>query len=213
MNRTASLIVPALLTFLLTACPQATPPVVPEPPVTPDPVTFPVTEISGTIPNWTAGEAFIALTSGYGATSTPEGVEDVTLYPPIYQTTLSAEGAFTVSLGMPAASERTTLTCGGQAYSLGSVGSAIVSTTPRPTQLGEFVAAYTLGPLDNQARNAAWLYSENALELDTVCAVLGRSVSVKLTLEPGWNQVVATDGTLPRIESGVVPTSFVWSEF
>lgn len=106
-----------------------------------------------------------------------------------------------------------TLTCDNQAYSLGSVGFAIVSTTPQPTQLGEFVAAYTLGPSGDQARNAAWLYSEDALELDTVCTVLGRTASVRLELLPGWNQVVATDGTLPRIESGPVPDAFVWSEF
>ena len=48
----------AVSVFLLTACPQTdTPPV--------DPTVFPVSEISGTLPNWTAGEAYVTAASGY----------------------------------------------------------------------------------------------------------------------------------------------------
>ena len=112
MKRSMPLIVLATLTLFLTACPQTvTPP--PQPPVTPnpDPTTFPVTAVTGTLLNWTGGEAYLTLAAGYAANSTPEA-EEVTLVPPVYQTRLSAAGAFTVPLGVPAAAELVTLHLG-----------------------------------------------------------------------------------------------------
>ena len=215
MNRTASLIAPALLTFLLTACPRATPPVVPEPqlPATPDPVTFPVTAVSGTIPNWTAGEAYLTLAAGYSESSTPEG-EEVTLVPPLDQAPLSATGAFTVPLEVPATAELVTLICGADPYQVGVLGGAVVSSTPEPTRIDEVLGFYTLGPGDSLVTNAAWVYSAEAQTIDASCTLLGSNpAAVKLTLVPGWNQAILTQGELVRLESGAVPASFVWSEF
>lgn len=208
MNRSVSLVVLALLTFLLTACPQAT-----TPPVVPGPVTFPVTEVSGTLINWSGGEAYLTLAAGYGASSTPES-EEVTLVPPVYQARLSAAGTFTVPLGVPAAAELVTLACGANSYPLGLLAGAVVSSTPQPTPSDELLGFYTLGPSDSMTTNAAWVYSAEARTVDASCTLLGSSpAAVKLTLLPGWNQAVLMQGEPVRLESGAVPASSVWSQF
>ena len=202
--------------MLLTACPQTSTPT-PQKPVTPpaDPTVFPVSEISGTLPNWSGGKAYLTMTSGYSVGSGGEGNgPDVMLGPPTYNTALSAEGSFTVPLGVPAASELAALTCGAKTYSLGLLTDAVVSSVPQPTQAEEFLAAYNLGPSDNLVTNAVWVYSAEALELDTTCTLPGSSpAAVKLKLVPGWNQALLTYGEEARLESAPVPTSFVWSEF
>ena len=205
-----------LLMLVLTACPQATtPPVTPEPqpPVSPDPTTFPVTAVTGTLLNWTGGEAYLTLAAGYAANSTPEA-EEVTLVPPVYQTRLSAAGAFTVPLGVPAAAELVTLACGADSYQVGLLAGAVVSSTPQPTPSDELLGFYTLGPSDSMATDAWWVYSETALELDASCTLPGSTMAAtELNLVPGWNQVIVTYGEEAKIESGAVPTSFVWSQF
>ena len=202
----------ATLISFLTACPQTVTP--PEPPVTPtpDPTTFPVTEISGTIPNWTVGEAYVTLVSGYSAGLMGD-VEKIDIVPPAYQTTPSAAGAFTVQLGEPEASERLPLTCGGEPYPLGFLALAVVSNTPQPAQLSEVFGIYTLGPPDSIGQDAVWLYSEEALELDAACNLLGSEAAAKLKLVPGWNQAVLTFSTPVQLESAPVPESFIWSQY
>ena len=177
--------------MFLTACPQTSTPT-PQKPVTPptDPTVFPVSEVSGTLPNWTAGEAYVTLASGLSVGSTEP---EVMLGSPTYGTTLSAEGNFTVSLGVPAASDLLTLTCGAKTYQLGLLTDAVVSSVPEPTQAEEFLAAYNLGPSDNLVTNAVWVYSAEAFELDTTCTLPGSSsATVKLKLIPGWNQTLLT---------------------
>ena len=213
MKRLATFSVFASL-MLLTACPQATPPVTPEPPVTPppDPTTFPVTDVSGTLPGWSGGEAYLTMVSGFSVGSNEP---EVILGPPTYGTTLSAEGSFAVALGVPTASELAALTCGAETYPIGLLTDAVVSSVPEPTQAEEFLTSYTLGPSDSLVTNAAWVYSAEALELDATCTLPGSSipVTVKLKLVPGWNQAVLTYGEGARLESGPVPESFVWSQF
>lgn len=211
MTRFATSIVVAVLTLFLTACPQTvTPPVTPPP----DPTTFPVSEISGAIPNWTAGEAYVTLASGYSETFTEDG-EEIVIVPPAYQTTLSAIGNFTVLLEKPEASELLLLTCGGETYPLGFVSLAVASSTPQPAQSSEVFGIYTLGPPDNAAQDAVWLYSERALELNAACSLADDSspVAAKLKLVPGWNQAVLTFGEPARLESAPIPETFIWSQF
>ena len=202
--------------MFLTACPQTSTPT-PQKPVTPpaDPTVFPVSEISGTFSDWTGGEAYITLTSGFSVGSGGNGNEpEVILGPPTYGTTLSANGNFTVSLGVPAASDLVPLTCGAETYPLGLLTDAVVSSVPEPKQAEEFLTSYTLGPSDSLTTNAVWVYSAKALELDTTCTLPGSSpATVKLKLVPGWNQALLTYGEEARLESAPVPTSFVWSEF
>lgn len=214
MKRSAFITVLAVLTFVLTACPQTvTPP--PQPPVTPnpDPTTFPVMAVSGTIPNWSGGEAYLTLAAGVGVSSTPEG-EEVVIAPPVYQTALSATGAFTVQLAAPAAAELIALTCGTETYTLGLLTGAVVSSVPEPTQADEFLGAYTLGPPDSLVTDAVWVYSAEAHEIDASCTLPSSSpAATKLNLVPGWNQAILTGGKGARLESGAIPTSFIWSEF
>jgi len=100
-------------------------------------------------------------------------------------------------------------------YPVGFLALAVVSTTPQPAQPEELLGAYTLGPPDNAAQNAVWLYSEEPLELDASCTLAGGSdvAEVDLNLAPGWNEAILTLGERARLESASIPQSFVWSEF
>ncbi len=154
-------LVPVTLTLFLTACPESA-----LPPVTPpaDPTVFPVSEISGVIPNWTAGEAFVTAASGYGSSS--DGSEEtIDVTPPTFQGTLSETGAFTIPLQEPAESELFPLTCDAETYALGFVTLAVVSSTPQPTQPDEVLDVYTLGPIDSATQDAVWLCSGGELDL------------------------------------------------
>ena len=200
--------------MFLTACPQTSTPT-PREPVTPpvDPTVFPVSEISGTLPNWTAGEAYVTTASGYFESSTDAGGE-IGISPPTFQSTVSATGAFTVPLQKPADSALVPLVCGSKTYSLGFLALAVVSSTPQPTQPSEVFGTYTLGPIDSPTRDAVWFYSASDLELNTTCTLFGSSpAAVKLNLVPGWNQAILTYGEEARLESAPVPTSFIWSKF
>lgn len=216
MKQSARFVGLSVLAAFLVACPQTAPPVAPEPePPPPNPTTFPVTEVSGTLPNWTGGDAYLTLVSGYSVSSGgEEGAPEVVLGPPTYGAALSAAGTFTVQLGTPATADLTTLTCGAETYLLGLLTGAVTSSVPEPTQGEEFLGGYTLGPADSQVTDAVWVYSAEALDLDASCTLPGSSlVAVTLNLEPGWNQALITYGPEVRLESGAVPTSFVWSEF
>ncbi len=214
MKRFVSLVVPTTLMLFLTACPQAvTQP--PEQPVTPtpNPTTFPVTAVSGTIPDWTGPAAYLTLALNYEASAPIGGEEEISLAPPLYTSTLSATGAFAVPLGVPAVSELVALTCEGTAYPLGLLSTAVVSSTPQPAQLAEVLGVYDLGP-PTSVQNAAWFYSETALELNATCTLPNSGpAATKLNLVPGWNQVIVTYGEGARLESGAIPASFVWSQF
>ena len=212
MKRPGTLAIFASL-LLLTACPQTS---TPTPPVTPpaDPTVFPVSEISGSLPNWTAGEAFVTVASGYGSTSDPTG-EKIDILPPTFQATVSAAGAFTVPLQKPDDAALMPLTCGSEVYRLGYLTLAVVSSAPQPAQGSEVLGIYMLSPTDPLAQDAVWVYSATDLELDTTCTLPGSNIpaTVKLKLVTGWNQALLTYGEGARLESGPVPESFVWSQF
>ncbi len=204
----------APLALFLTACPQTSTPT-PQPPVTPpaDPTVFPVSEISGSIPNWTAGEAYATVASGYSESSTDAG-DEIDISPPTFQGTLSTNGTFVVPLQKPEDAALVPLVCDGETYQLGFISLMVVSSTPQPAQGSEVLGVYTLGPTDSPIQNTVWLYSASDLELNTTCTLPGSSpVATKLKLVPGWNQAVLTLNPDARLESGSVPKSFVWSQF
>lgn len=204
------------LILLLTACrytptgsaPEQPPP----PPPAPAPTTFPVTEVSGVIPNWIGGAATLTLAGGLNS-SFDGTAETVALVPPAYPTTLSAQGTFTVPLAAPSASERMVLDCGGQDVALGLVFTAVVSTAPRPAQPDEVRGVFTLRSPANSLEQALWLYSDEALALDATCTPPDAgAVAARLELVPGWNLAVLTGGESARLESRAVPASFRFSE-
>ena len=82
--------------MFLTACPQTSTPTPREPVIPPvDPTVFPVSEISGTLPNWTAGEAYVTTSVGLFRSSSTEPEDEIGIGPPTFQsTTLSANGNF-----------------------------------------------------------------------------------------------------------------------
>ncbi|ADI13681.1 hypothetical protein [Truepera radiovictrix] len=219
---THRLLLLAVLTLLLTACPAAQPPVDPapdEPPIT-VPDTFPVTEVAGTLLNWTNGEAFVTLTGGYSETfiGDPE-FDGVELSEPTYRGTLAADGSFSVPLSPPDAYIEDpfpfTLICeNGESYTFGVLLLAVASSVPGPAQSDEVFGIYTLGLPDSLLQDAVWLYTEEALELDTACVLPGSlaPAAVALNLVSGWNQAILTLGETARLESGAVPGTFVWSE-
>jgi hypothetical protein len=119
-----------------------------------------------------------------------------------------------VPLGIPDASVLTSLTCDGETYPLGFLALAVVSSVSQPTQSEEVLGIYTLGPPDAAPRDAVWLYSERALELDTTCTLPGSSPAVvKLDLASDWNQAVLIYAEQARLESAPVPETYIWSQF
>ena len=127
----------------------------------------------------------MTLASGLSVGSTEP---EVMLGSPTYGTTLSAEGNFTVSLGVPAASDLLTVTCGAKTYqTLRLLTDAVsVRAVPEPTQAEEFLAAYNLGPSDNLVTNAVWVYEYRGFRARHHLQLYqgGSSATVKLTLGP-----------------------------
>lgn len=204
------------LTLLLTACRYTPAPSAPEqppaPPPNPSPTTFPVTEVSGTIPNWTGGAATLTLAGGLES-DFAGGAETVTLAPPAYAAPLSPQGSFTVPLGTPGASERDVLACDGAEVELAALAVAVVSSGPEPVRPEQVRGVFTLRPPTDPSRRAVWLYSDVARRLDATCSPPDASpVAAKLDLVPGWNQAVLTGGETPRLESRAVPAAFVFTE-
>lgn len=208
MKQPVPLFVLAALALFLTAYPAAQPPVT-------DPTTFPVSEVSGTLANWTSGEAYLTLTGGFSDSSTGDPKTDgVQLGAPAYETTLSPDGSFRVPLDAPDASVLTPLTCDGETYPLSFLALAVVSSVPQPTQYEEVLGIYTLGPSDAAPRDAVWLYSERALELNATCTLAGSSPAVvKLDLASGWNQAILIYDEQARLESALVPETYIWTQF
>lgn len=213
MERSRSAVARVALLFVLTACRYAPAPSAPEGPPAPEPTTFPVTEVSGTLPGWQGGAR--ALTLAAGLDSDFDGrAETVTLVPPTLTTTLSAQGTFTVPLGTVSASERAVLACGDQDVALGVVFTAVVSTVPRPARPEEVLGVFVLRSPVNPAQQAVWLYADEALALDARCVPPDAgTLEAELDLVPGWNQAVLTGGEQPRLESRAVPASFAFAEF
>ena len=204
------------LTLLLTACRYTPTPSAPEqpptPPPNPAPTMFPVTEVSGVIPNWTGGAATLTLAGGLES-DFEGGAETVALAPPAYAATLSAQGSFTVPLATPRASERDVLACDGAEVELAVLAVAVVSTGPEPARPEQVRGVFTLRPPADSSRRAVWLYSDGARRLDATCSPPDASpVATKLDLVPGWNQAVLTGGETPRLESRAVPAAFVFAE-
>jgi hypothetical protein len=211
MQKGVSFVLVAFLSLLLSACPASEPPITGEPPEE-EPAEF---EVSGTLVGWTEGEAYITLTGGYASSSGDPETDGVQLSEPTYGSTLSSDGSFSVTLTEPNQAELLQLTCEDGVHPIGFLLLGVVSSVPEPTENEEVLgdSPYTLGPPNSLVENAAWLYSEEALELDGACSLDGSVAEVDLDLAPGWNTAILTVGSQVRLESSEIPETFVWSQF
>ena len=187
----------------------------PEPPVVPEPVTFPTTEISGTLSNWAGGAAFVTLTAGYSSTSGPEG-EVLELTEPLYPGAVSAEGAFKIALTVPAEGGFFVLGCTATDPAVAQLSLAAASNVATPIESDELLGFYASSDPSMPGRQGAWLYVKEAYRAKTDCTVGLQTglAAIDLTLAPGWNQVIVNlVGTTVTLTSGAVPDTFVWSTF
>lgn len=205
----------ASCSVVFSGCKQPEPP--PKPPVVepPPPDTFPATEISGTLINWSGGEAFITLTGGYSET-VMEDLDEVELTSPLYQGSISADGAFSIELSAPDVSTLVPLGCTASDPNIAGLLFAVVSSVATPTATGEVLGVYGRGDPQTLGQQGIWLYVAEAYEAESTCTTTSQTglSSIDLTLAPGWNQVIfSSTATGTVLTSGAVPDTFIWSEF
>ncbi len=200
-------------TTILAGCRE---PVVTKPPEQ-LPGTFPVTEISGMLTGWSAGEAFITLVAGYSASvgSNPDS-DTLELAPPLYKSNVSTGGAFRIELSAPDESTFIPLGCTAADPKAAFLISIVASAVTTPTTSAEVVGFYNLGDPQGSGKRGAWIYVTDAYKSKATCVVGSQTglSAVDITLAPGWNQVITSfteSGTV--LTSGAIPDSFVWSEY
>ena len=195
---------------LLAGCRE---PVVTQPP----PDTFLVTEVSGTLTPWSAGEAFVTLSAGYAVTSGSDPATDrLELAPPLYQSSVSADGTFRTELSVPLESSFMPLGCTGAEPDIARLSSVVAATVAAPTTEAETIGFYNLGDPQGSGKRGLWLYIKGAYKAKTSCASSATSglSAIDLTLAPGWNQVLASfteNGVV--LTSGAIPDAFIWAEY
>lgn len=187
------------------------------PPTEARPDTFPATEISGVLTNWSGGEAFVTLTGGYSVSSTDDpDVDVVELSTPSYQGPVSPEGTFQVELSAPDPATLNPLGCTAADPEIAFLGVGVASSVPTPTRGDEVFGFYSAGAPQMPRRLGGWLYVAEAYQAEASCTAAAQTglSRIDLTLAPGWNQVIVSfteTGTV--LTSGAVPDAFVWSEY
>ena len=196
-------------------CRQTAPPIG-EPPVAP-----PKTEISGTLTGWAGGAAFVTMAGRLSVTvvggSEGSGLEDLNLYPPLYQgtITISSAGTFSVELSEPAPATLAPLGCTADDPNVVSVSFAVASNAATPPTGDEALGIYVNADSKRLARQGLWLYSAAAYEAKATCTAQAQMAltSIDVALKKGWNQVVGTSSDAGIIlTSQPIPESFVWLE-
>ena len=181
------------LTFLLSACPGAPPPLEPPGP-DPDPVTRGVSTIEGELGGWTLGSAFVTLTGGYDVEAN-NGTEVLTMMEPNYIGELNENGMFSVDLASEPVDpeDMFSLGCTADSPEIAVISIGLVSETGTIASSDDALADITLRPGDALIPQVIWIYMGEDYAHTGRCDSTDNLLSlgeIDVNLVKGWNAVL-----------------------